>query len=147
NQSEGTGQGQGGAEPLQELGAGATSSSSGSTAQLEELQQIGSPDLLKGPATPAEEGPPEGFYFWFAISVIVMALMIGYYYWKLESAQFEILTLLLSSVMPLGSLPIVVLAVFLSGIPTATESAAVGAAGAFLLAIQARTLNWQRVKE
>src|SRR5262249_23203816 len=32
-------------------------------------------------------------------------------------------------------------------ITTATESAAVGAAGAFLLAIQARTLTWQRVKE
>ena len=74
-------------------------------------------------------------------------LLIGYYYWKLDADQFEILKLLASSVMPLGILTIVVLAVILFGITTATESAAIGAAGAFLLAIQARTLNWQRVKE
>ena len=42
---------------------------------------------------------------------------------------------------------IVVLAVILLGITTATESAAVGAAGAFLLAFQARTLDWKRTKE
>ena len=35
----------------------------------------------------------------------------------------------------------------LFGITTATESAAVGAAGAFLLAFQARTLDWKRTKE
>jgi predicted histidine transporter YuiF (NhaC family) len=40
-----------------------------------------------------------------------------------------------------------VLAVILFGITTATESAAVGAAGAFLLAFQARTLDWKRTKE
>jgi TRAP-type mannitol/chloroaromatic compound transport system permease large subunit len=40
-----------------------------------------------------------------------------------------------------------VLAVILLGITTATESAAVGAAGAFLLAFQARTLDWKRTKE
>ena len=62
-------------------------------------------------------------------------------------SQFEILKLLTSSVMPLGILTIIVLAVILFGITTATESAAVGAAGAFLLAVQAKTLNWQRVKE
>ena len=48
------------------------------------------------------------------------------------------LKLLTSSVMPLGILTVIVLAVILFGITTATESAAVGAAGAFLLAIQAR---------
>src|SRR3712207_7010196 len=37
--------------------------------------------------------------------------------------------------------------VILFGITTATESAAVGAAGAFLLAFHARTLNWKRTKE
>jgi TRAP-type mannitol/chloroaromatic compound transport system permease large subunit len=49
--------------------------------------------------------------------------------------------------MPLGILTVVVLAVILLGITTATESAAVGAAGAFLLAFQARTLDWKRTKE
>ena len=43
--------------------------------------------------------------------------------------------------MPLGILTVVVLAVILFGITTATESAAVGAAGAFLLAFHARTLD------
>src|ERR1700732_457826 len=52
-----------------------------------------------------------------------------------------------SSVMPLGILTVVVLAVILFGITTATESAGVGAAAAFLLAMQARTLDWDRTKQ
>ena len=42
---------------------------------------------------------------------------------------------------------LVLVAVILFGITTATESAAVGAAGAFLLALQARTLDWKRTRE
>jgi len=131
----------------EELGSGEVSDdTSGSSEQG--LQELGSPELLKeGPAAPAESGPPEGFYFWFWLGTAVTLALLVYYYWTLEADQFEILKLLTSSVMPLGILTIVVLAVILFGITTATESAAVGAAGAFLLAIQARTLNWQRVKE
>ena len=55
--------------------------------------------------------------------------------------------LLTTSIMPLGLLTVLVLAVILFGITTATEFAAVGAAGAFLLALQARTLDWKRTKE
>src|SRR5262249_54079242 len=121
--------------------------SSSSTEESEPLQQLGSPELLQRPLTPAEQGPPPGFYLWFGISLAGAALLLGYYYWRFEAEQFQILKLLASSVMPLGILTIVVLAVILFGITTATESAAVGAAGAFLLAIRARTLNWQRVKE
>src|SRR5690349_3360251 len=75
------------------------------------------------------------------------AFLLLYYYWRLEADQFEVLRLLVSSVMPLGILTVVVLTVILLGITTATESAAVGAAGAFLLAFQARTLDWKRTKE
>jgi TRAP-type mannitol/chloroaromatic compound transport system permease large subunit len=131
-------------EEVQELGVrrrGSSSSRSGS------LQQLGSPELLQGPATPAEQGPPAGFYLWFSIIAAVAALIVAYYYWYLDGDQFEILKLLTSSVMPLGILTVVVLAVILFGITTATESAAVGAAGAFLLALQARTLDWKRTKE
>jgi len=78
---------------------------------------------------------------------LASALLLAYYYWTLEGEQFEILKLLSSSTLPLGVLTIIVLAVILFGITTATESAAVGAAGAYLMAIQAGTLNWQRVKE
>jgi TRAP-type mannitol/chloroaromatic compound transport system permease large subunit len=134
-----------GPAPLQELGSKASkpaaSSSSGG------LQQLGSRHLQKSAAPPAEQGPPQSFYLWFSICVAIGVLAIAYYYWKLDADQFEILKLLASSVMPLGILTIIVLAVILFGITTATESAAIGAAGAFLLAIQARTLNWQRVKE
>jgi len=49
--------------------------------------------------------------------------------------------------MPLGILTIVVLAVILFGITTATESAAIGAAGAFILALQAGTFSWERMKQ
>ena len=66
---------------------------------------------------------------------------------RMNAERLEVVKLLTASVMPLGILTIVVLAVILFGITTATESAAVGAAGAFLLAFQARTLNWKRTKE
>ncbi|MFO0987963.1 MAG: TRAP transporter large permease subunit [Alphaproteobacteria bacterium] len=111
------------------------------------LQQLGTPGLAKGPATEAELGPGPGFYMWFGIAAAVMALVMLRYYWRMDANRFEVLRLLNSSVMPLGILTIVVLAVILLGITTATESAAVGAAGAFLLAFVARTLDWKRTKE
>ena len=55
--------------------------------------------------------------------------------------------MLVRSVMPLTVLTLVVLGVILFGITTATESAAVGAAGAFLMAWHAGTLNFERIKE
>ena len=76
-----------------------------------------------------------------------MTLLIARYYWRMDGDRFEVLKLLTSSVMPLGILTVIVLGVILFGITTATESAAVGAAGAFLLAFQARTLDWKRTKE
>ena len=137
-----------GADKLEELGKDAGDRAAPeSAAASDELQEIGTPELTQGPATPAEQGPATEFYVWFWISVVVAAGLLGYYYWILEADQFVMLKLLTSSVMPLGILTIVVLAVILFGITTATESAAVGAAGAFLLAIQAGTLDWQRVKE
>jgi TRAP-type mannitol/chloroaromatic compound transport system permease large subunit len=116
-------------------------------AAVQGVQQLGTPGLASGPATPAEQGPPEGFYFWFGLCVAAGALMLVRYYWRMDADRFEILKLLTSSVMPLGILTVVVLAVILFGITTATESAGVGAAGAFLLAFQARTLDWKRTKE
>ena len=90
--------------------------------------------------------PPE-FYTGFWLTCAFTLALLAWYYWKMDAEQFEILRMLTSSVMPLATLTLVVLGVILFGITTATESAAVGAAGAFLMAFQARTLNWQRVKE
>jgi TRAP-type mannitol/chloroaromatic compound transport system permease large subunit len=137
-----------GQDTAQQLGEAAEASDeAGSTEDQGGLEQLGSPELLQGPAAPAAEGPPEGFYLWFTICAVLGALLVGYYYRGFGAESFELLKLLTSSVMPLGILTVIVLAVILFGITTATESAAVGAAGAFLLAVQARTLNWQRVKE
>jgi TRAP-type mannitol/chloroaromatic compound transport system permease large subunit len=113
----------------------------------EALQQLGSPGLTPAPAAPSEAGPPSAFYVWYWAIAALAGLVIGRYYSRMDGDRLEVVKLLTSSVMPLGILTVVVLAVILFGITTATESAGVGAAGAFLLAFHARTLDWKRTKE
>ena len=113
----------------------------------EALQQLGSPGLTPAPAAPSEAGPPSAFYVWFWAIAALSGLVIARYYSRMDGDRLEVVKLLTSSVMPLGILTVVVLAVILFGITTATESAGVGAAGAFLLAFHARTLDWKRTKE
>ena len=132
-------------EKLQELGS---ASDDEAKSEPETLQEMGNAELRgQGAAAPSEAGPPQAFYTYFAFTCGFFGLLLLYYYWTMGAEQFEVLRLLISSVMPLGILTAVVLAVILLGITTATESAAVGAAGAFLLAFQARTLDWKRTKE
>jgi TRAP-type mannitol/chloroaromatic compound transport system permease large subunit len=107
------------------------------------MEQFGDPSA-QGPQTAAV---PPAFYTGFWIACAVTLLLLAWYYWRFDGEQFEILRMLVSSVMPLAILTFLVLAVILFGITTATESAAVGAAGAFLMAWHARTLNFQRIKE
>jgi len=137
------------ADQPQELGSGARSEASPAPQESSEsAEQVGTPELLKqGGAVPAEEGPPPEFFYYFWAIVVATALVLAWYYWKLEGESFELLKLLTASVMPLGILTIVVLAVILFGITTATESAAIGSAGAFLLALQAGTFDWERLKQ
>ena len=113
---------------------------------VEGLQQLGSAVEAKE-LSPSEQGPATQFYIWFAISAVVLAAWTARSYLRMNGERFEVLRLLTSSVMPLGILTVVVLAVILFGITTATESAGVGAAGAFILAFHARTLDWKRTKE
>jgi TRAP-type mannitol/chloroaromatic compound transport system permease large subunit len=115
-------------------------------AAVEGVQQLGSAVTTKQ-ATPSEAGPPEGFYLWFSIIAVICLLWQIRYYRKLDADRLEVIKLLSTSIMPLSILTIVVLGVILFGITTATESAGVGAAGAFLLALQAKTLDWKRTKE
>jgi TRAP-type mannitol/chloroaromatic compound transport system permease large subunit len=110
------------------------------------LEQLGAPTEQLG-APEAAIGPATSFHVAFGIAAALAALILFRYYRKMSAERLELVKLLTSSVMPLGILTFVVLAVILFGITTATESAAVGAAGAFLLAFQARTLNWKRTKE
>jgi TRAP-type mannitol/chloroaromatic compound transport system permease large subunit len=106
------------------------------------LEQLGDPSAEEKPP-----GVPEGFYTGFAVSCAAALLLLLWYYRRFNAEQHEILGMLVSSVMPLALLTFLVLAVILFGITTATESAAVGAAGAFLMAWQAGTLDWLKIKQ
>ena len=119
----------------------------GPEAVIEGVQQLGTPGLAPKEVVPADLGPPQAFYWWFAAIALVCLFFQVRYYSRLDAARLEVIKLLSTSIMPLGLLTVIVLGVILFGITTATESAAVGAAGAFLLAIQARTLDWKRTKE
>jgi TRAP-type mannitol/chloroaromatic compound transport system permease large subunit len=112
---------------------------------IEGLQPLGA--ATTAPTAPVDVGPSTAFYWWFAAIAIVCLLWQARYYLRLDADRLQVIKLLSTSIMPLGLLTIVVLGVILFGITTATESAAVGAAGAFLLALQARTLDWKRTKE
>ena len=119
----------------------------GTEAAVEGLQQLGTPGLAPRAPTQSELGPPQSFYWWFAAIALVCLLWQVKYYARLDADRLEVIKLLSTSIMPLGILTVVVLGVILFGITTATESAGVGAAGAFLLALQAKTLDWKRTKE
>jgi TRAP-type mannitol/chloroaromatic compound transport system permease large subunit len=104
---------------------------------------------MEGVQTTAAKAPgvPDGFKQGFGVAGLLTLALLAWYYAKFDAEQFEILTMLISSVMPLATLTLVVLGVILFGITTATESAAVGAAGAFLMAFSARSLTFQKIKE
>jgi TRAP-type mannitol/chloroaromatic compound transport system permease large subunit len=109
-----------------------------------ELVPLGGTPL---PEAPEASGPSTNFLIGFWLTTAVMAVVMVRYYLRMDAARLEVIKMLTTSIMPLATLTVVVLAVILFGITTATESAAVGAAGAFVLALQARTLNWKRTKE
>jgi TRAP-type mannitol/chloroaromatic compound transport system permease large subunit len=102
----------------------------------------GPPDELtsfRGPATgPAPSRTPAHFYAWFWGLAAACGLLLLIYLWHMDGEQLEILRELIVAVVPLGVLTVVVLAVILFGITTATESAAIGALGAMYLAVMAR---------
>jgi TRAP-type mannitol/chloroaromatic compound transport system permease large subunit len=110
----------------------------------EPLRDMGAGEATNAPKT---EPVPENFYTGFFITCAIVLALIGYYYTKFDAEQYEIVSMLIHSVAPLAILTFIVLGVILFGLTTATESAAVGAAGAFLMAWQARTLNFQKIKE
>ena len=90
---------------------------------------------------------PESFYTGFWGSAIALFLLLAWYYKNFDAEQYEILNMLVKSVMPLGVLTFVVLGVILLGLATATESAAVGATGAFIMAWSSGSLTFERTKE
>jgi TRAP-type mannitol/chloroaromatic compound transport system permease large subunit len=147
-------------EPMPSVSAPAQSSSTlaeppGAAQEEKEspLQELGSAAEEAPPSQASEEGPPqevgsglpvadqgelgkvpENFYAWFWTLAVLTLLVLGVYYRRMDGEQLEILKLLAESVMPLGVLTFIVLAVILFGITTASESAGIGAAGALYLA-------------
>jgi TRAP-type mannitol/chloroaromatic compound transport system permease large subunit len=110
----------------------------------EPLQDMSGTEGVNAPKTAAV---PAGFYTGFLITSLLALALLAWYYWRFDAEQFEIVSMLITSVMPLAILTFVVLGVILFGITTATESAAVGAAGAFLMAWSSKSLNFQKIKE
>ncbi len=128
-------------EKPQELGSAesevqSTEPSQSADAPPEEVGSLAAPTSAS-----AADKIPAHFYQWFWGLAAVSALLLANYFWRMDGEQFEILKELSASVVPLGVLTVVVLAVILFGICTATESAAVGALGAMYLAVMAKYLR------
>jgi TRAP-type mannitol/chloroaromatic compound transport system permease large subunit len=126
-----------GDEQPQELGAAGESETTTAPAKRD-----GAPEemtSLRDPSKDTGAGQiPANFYPWFWGLASFSALLLLLYFWRMDGEQLEILKELIASVVPLGVLTVIVLAVILFGICTATESAAVGALGAMYLAVMAR---------
>ena len=135
-------------ETLVEIGAESTSSSRSSSSSGGGLVALDAdPDNADSQKPDVYTPPSDNFYLYFGITSFLTLLLLVNYYRKLRDEQFEILKLLVESVMPLGLLTVVVLAVILLGVTTATESAAIGAAGAFILAWSSGAFTFERMKQ
>jgi TRAP-type mannitol/chloroaromatic compound transport system permease large subunit len=123
----------------QEVGLAGDPTDTGSTAGQE-----GPPQEVTsfGDRTASSSGRiPAHFYAWFWALAALSGVLLLVYFWRMDGEQLEILRELCASVVPLGVLTVVVLAVILFGICTATESAAIGALGALYLAVMARYMR------
>jgi TRAP-type mannitol/chloroaromatic compound transport system permease large subunit len=125
-------------ETPQELGSAETTVESTEPAQPVDAPPQEMTSLVE-PARESSAGKiPAHFYQWFWGLALFSAALLAIYYWRMDGEQLEILKELVVSVVPLGVLTVVVLAVILFGITTATESAAIGALGALYLAVMAK---------
>jgi len=123
-------------EAPQELGSAGDPAAADAPAKTEGApEEMGTPGSVT--ATPTGQVPAH-FYAWFWGISAALALLLLVYLLRMDGEQLEILKELIVSVVPLGVLTVVVLAVILFGICTATESAAIGALGALYLAVMAR---------
>jgi TRAP-type mannitol/chloroaromatic compound transport system permease large subunit len=118
--------------------------------QASQLVDTGGLQAL-GSAPAPESSEPTGvsptFYKGFFLVAALMTLVMLRYYWRMTAERYEVIRLLSTSIVPLAVLVVCVLGSILLGFATASEAAAVGAFGAFILALMAGTLSWQRTKE
>ncbi len=125
-------------EPIRELGSAEKDLPEEKEKEGGAPQQMGSVLAEPGAADDSLGKVPENFYTWFWSLGALSVLILAFYYWRMDGEQLEILKLLEESVVPLGLLTFVVLAVILFGITTASESAGIGALGALYLASYAK---------
>jgi TRAP-type mannitol/chloroaromatic compound transport system permease large subunit len=125
----------------EELGAAAPASQPAGGARSVEGPPEEMTSLRDPTAAVATGRIPAHFYAWFSGFAACAGLLLAVYFWRMDGEQLEILKELVASVVPLGVLTAVVLAVILFGITTATESAAVGALGALYLAVMAKYMR------
>ncbi len=118
-------------ETPQPLGVGESSETNASS-DKETMQELGVGLVRENDENRGKI--PEDFYAWFWTIAGLSLLVLFVYYWRMDGESLVILKMLEASVVPLGVLTFVVLAVILFGITTATESAAVGALGGMYLA-------------
>jgi TRAP-type mannitol/chloroaromatic compound transport system permease large subunit len=104
------------------------------TMQAEEPLVEETPGLVAADEPEERPGAPEGFWEWFGGLAAAMALLLAFYYRRMDGEQLEILKMVESSVLPLAVLTLSVLGSILFGITTATESAGIGSIGAMFLA-------------
>ena len=128
---------------LQEPPSEGAAAPAAAAAQVE--QGLTAPPAVEEQA--ARAAVPEGFYKWFWGLAAATMLGLAVFYRSFTAENLEIQRLLYSSVMPLALLTVLVLVVILFGITTATESAGVGAAGAFLLAWHSGNFTFEKLKE
>ena len=120
----------------QELGVADAASTDGPERPAGAPERMGTE--LADPTVATAGKVPENFYAWFWSLALLAALALAVYYVRMDGEQLEILKMLEDSVVPLGVLTFIVLAVILFGITTASESAAIGALGALYLAGMAK---------
>jgi TRAP-type mannitol/chloroaromatic compound transport system permease large subunit len=123
-------------QALEELGTAAEATEEVPSETDAPPEEVSAPRASTGVA--GAGAVPAQFYVWFWALSAVSALLLLIYFWRMDGEHLQILHELIVSVVPLGVLTVVVLAVILFGITTATESAAIGALGALYLAVMAK---------
>jgi TRAP-type mannitol/chloroaromatic compound transport system permease large subunit len=120
----------------EELGAPRDDDAPEELGQIEGATSLGRASAQRAPGS--QGAVPDAFFGWFwSLAGVALGLLVLYYR-RFDGERLEILKQLVVSVLPLGILTIVVLAVILFGVTTATESAAIGALSAVYLAVMAK---------
>ncbi|MEQ9107516.1 MAG: TRAP transporter large permease subunit [Limnobacter sp.] len=114
-----------------------------------ETAETAAAPALEEPATAEaaveEESRSAPLNFW--ISLLVVAAVLVYYYFRLSFERLEVFKMLLTSFFPLAILILAVLGSIVFGFATPSEAAAVGAFGGLLLAAGYRQLSFPVLRE